>query len=232
MPAYILSPFKPAPVLLIPGMPTYLWGSFNDKTGPTQGVVLADSGNGAIATVKFLITSGNVPVAGSLVTIVGSANGAGGFNITNQIILTVSAAAYPDAGVYTITFANATASGAASDAGQLIIPQPEVGEALTTTTSAPVVMPYGNSTYNQNQGLTAVVSFPSIPTSVVISLQQAVQDKDSEYQTIATVATVAGGVVTGSPQITVDPTLGRFFRFSNGSVVGGTSPTIVAKLLM
>jgi hypothetical protein len=94
-------------------------------------------------------------------------------------------------------------------------------------------MPYGNTLANLNQGLTAVVSFPSLPTSVIVSLQQAVQDIDSEYATVAAVATVSGGVVTAAgAQITVDPTLGRFFRFSNGTVVGGTLPTIVAKLLM
>ncbi len=170
MSAYVKSPFRQPPTLLYPGFPAYLWGSFNDKTGPTLGTILADSGNGAISSVKFLITSGNVPLAGSSVTIVGTANASGNYNGTFTI-LTVSAAAQPDAGVYTLTFTGTANSGAASDGGQLSIPQPEVGEALVSTTaSVPASMPYGNSTYNQNQGLTAVVSFPSLPTSVVVSL--------------------------------------------------------------
>ena len=49
------------------------------------------------------------------------------------------------------------------------------------------------------------------------------KDIDSEYANVATIATVAGGAVTGSSQVTVDPTLGRFFRFNNGTVVGGSS---------
>jgi hypothetical protein len=233
MPPYITSPFKPSPTLLIPGFPTYLWGSWNDKTGPTQGTVLSDSGNGATSTVKFQLTSGNVPIVGALVTIVGTANAAGAYNVTNAKILSVSAPTNPDFGIYTITFSGTGNSASAADAGQLIIPQPEIAEALTAISSAPAVMPYGNATFNQNQGLTAVVSFPSLPTSVVVVLQQAVQDLDSEYATVATVATVSGGVVTAAgSQITVDPTLGRFFRFSNGTVTGGTLPTIIAKLLM
>ncbi len=228
MPAYQTTPFKQSPALMYPGIPVYLWGSFNDKTGPTLGTVRATSGNGVNASVKFLISSGNIPVAGSLVTIVGTANASGNYNVTNATILTVSAAASPDAGIYTITFSNTTASVAASDAGQLIIPQPEVGETLTNSSSVPAAMPYGNSTYNQNQGLTAVVSFPSAPTSVTVVLQQAIQDIDSEYATVATIV----NATNTTQQITVDPTLGRFFRFKNSGTSGGTLPTIVAKLLM
>jgi hypothetical protein len=233
MSAYITSPFKPSPTLLIPGFPTYLWGSWNDKTGPTTGNVLSNSAVTTTATVTVQILSGNVPFVGAKITVVGSQNSAN-FNVTNATILTVSAAMVPDAGIYTLTYAiSSTTQGTLLDGGQFIIPQPEVGEALAAGASVPAVMPYGNATFNQNQGLTAVVSFPSLPTSVIVSLQQAVQDLDSEYATVATVATVSGGAVTAAgSQITVDPTLGRFFRFSNGTVIGGTLPTIIAKLLM
>jgi hypothetical protein len=65
-----------------------------------------------------------------------------------------------------------------------------------------------------------------------VYLQQAVQDIDAEYTTVATVVTVSGGQVQSGGQITVDPTLGRFFRLLNGDMVGGTLPTIIAKLLI
>jgi hypothetical protein len=207
-----------------------LWGSWNDRTGNTLGNVLSDSGNGTTSTVTFQLLSGNIPFVGALITIVGTANAGGSYNTTQSPILSVN---YTVQGVITVTFAGSGSSASASDSGQINIPQPEIGEALTAVSSIPAVMPYGNNTFNANQGLTAVVSFPSLPTSVVVSLQQAVQDLNSEYTTIATVATVSGGAVTAAgSQITVDPTLGRFFRFSNGTVVGGTLPTIVAKLLM
>jgi hypothetical protein len=219
-------------------MPSYLWGSFNDKTGPTTGIVTFSKTNGTTtATVKIQILYGNIPVNGSLITVVGSANGAA-FNVTNVAISNVTV--IPDAngnntGLYSLTYAitsTATPTTYTADAAQFIIPQPEVAEALAAGASAPVVMPYNIMNANMNQALTAVISFPSLPTSVIVTLQQAVQDIDAEYQDVASVVTVSGGAVTVGGQITVDPTLGRFFRFKNGTVVGGTLPTLVAKLLL
>ena len=238
MSAYQTTPYKQSPTLLYPGFPVYLWGNFNDKTGPTTGIVTFSKTNGTTtATVKIQILSGNIPKNGSLITVVGSSVSVN-LNVTNVAISNVTV--IPDAngndtGLYSMTYtitSTATPTTYTADAAQFIIPQPEVGEALVAGASVPAAMPYGNATFNQNQGLTAVISFPSLPTSVVVTLQQAVFDIDSEYQDVASVVTVSGGVVTVGGQITVDPTLGRFFRFKNGTVVGGTLPTIVAKLLM
>jgi len=238
MPAYSISPFKPTPTALTPGMPAYVRGSFNDKTGPTQGNVISDSASGTVGTVKFQILSGNIPAVGFLVTIVGTTNTSGAFNVVGSSILSVSTTA---AGICTITFALVSAAQADTpDGGQVIIPQAEIGEALTSGSSGsttygasvPVVVPYNIIAGNLNQGMTVVVSFPSYPTSCTVVLQQAVQDLDGEYATIATVATVTGGTISGNSQITVDPTVGRFFRLLNQNVVGGTSPTVVGKFLI
>lgn len=229
MSQYQLTPFKQPPALLVAGTPQYLYGSYNDKTGPTLGYVISDSGNGTTSTVVFQIQSGNVPIVGALVTIVGTANAAGGYNVTNVAIATVTTT---EQGVCTITFLNTATSASAQDFGAVQIPQPEVGEAVTAGSSVPCVAPYNNTTYNLNQALTAVISFPSFTslTAATINLQQAIQDMDSEYQTVATAATVAGGVITAGPQITVDPTLGRFFRFNTSGITG--TGTIVAKLML
>jgi len=233
MPAYITSPFKPTPNAMTPGMPIYLWGSYNDKVGPTVGNVLGNSASGTTATLRVQILGGNVPKVGALITVVGTANSAGIFNVTNAAITAVSAAINPDSGIYAIQYAiSSTTQLYTQDAGQFQVPQPEIAEALAAGASIPAVMPFNVMGPNLNQALTAVVSFPSLPTSVVVYLQQAIFDIDSEYQTVCTVATVATGAVQGSPQITVDPTLGRFFRFLNGTVVGGTLPTIIAKLIL
>ena len=232
MPAYQTTPFKASPVLLTPGTPSYLWGSYNDKTSPTFGYVISDSAFTTTGTVTFRIVSGNVPIVGALISVVGTANAGGNFNVTNATILTVVCT---DAGICTVTYAITSSSVAVgtADSGEVIVPQPEIAEALTAGNSAPVVVPYNNVTANLNQALTVVVSFPSLPSSVVINLQQAVQDMDSEYQNCGLVATVSGGAVTAAgSQITVDPTLGRFFRLNNGTVTGGTLPTIIGKILL
>ncbi len=232
MPNYQLTPFKAPPQLFVPGFPAYVRGSYNDKTGPTLGKVISDSGTGAVSTVTFEITSGNIPIPGSLISIVGSANAAGGYNVVNATILTVSSAANPDFGIFTVSFSNTATSSSAPDSGMVQIPQPEIAEALAAGASVPCVVPYNIMNANLNEAITVVVSFPSLPTSVIVYLQQAIQDLDAEYATVATVATVAGGAVSGNLQTTIDPTLGRFFRLLNGTVVGGTLPTIIAKMMI
>src|ERR1035437_6143899 len=133
MPSYIQSPFKPMPHLLTPNTPTYVWGSFNDLTGPTTGNVLSDSAVTTTATVKLQILSGNVPKAGSLITIVGAANSVN-FNVVNASLISVSSPTNPDTGIYTVTFTiTSTSQGTLADAGQFIIPQPELGENVSGT---------------------------------------------------------------------------------------------------
>jgi hypothetical protein len=238
MAVYQLTPFKATPTVLTPGMPAYVRGSYNDKTGPTLGNIISDSASGTVGTVTFQILSGNIPQVGFLITVVGTSNTGGAFNVINASILSVSTTT---AGACTVTFSLASAAQSTTpDGGQVIIPQSEIGEALTSGSSGsttygasvPVVVPYNIIAGNLNQGMTVVVSFPSYPTSCTVVLQQAVQDLDGEYATIATVASVSGGTITGNSQITVDPTVGRFFRLLNQNVVGGTSPTIIGKFLI
>jgi hypothetical protein len=201
------------------------------------GNVISNSASGTTGTLVFQILSGNVPVTGALITVVGCSNSAH-FNVTNVSVTVVSTT---DAGICTVTYAiTSTSQASTADSGQVIIPQPEIGELMSTLivaydgtnmASIPAVMPYNGVTFNLNQAITAVVSFPVLPTACTVVLQQAVLDIDSEYATVATVATVAGSTVTAGGQITVDPTLGRFFRlYVSGITVG--SGKIVGKLLM
>lgn len=228
---YISSPFKPAPAVLIAGKPEYVFGSWNDRTGPTFGNVLQDSSVTTTATVVFQIRSGNAPVVGSQIYVRGTANSAGVFNSpTTGIVL--SAVTNFSTGVCTVTYAiSSTTQGVTADAGEVEIPQPEVGEAVTDGSSVPVSLSFSTANPDEARGLTVVVSFPSIPDAAVVTLQQAVFDRDEEYADVATVVTVSGGVLSASGQITVDPTLGRFFRLHISGSSGGTLPTIVGKIL-
>src|SRR5579859_1597664 len=129
MSQYITSPFKPTPVLAVAGTPVYLLGGYNDKTGPTLGNVISDSAVTTTATLSFQIISGNIPVAGSLITVVGCAN-SNNFNVTNVAIISVVSTTA--SGVCTVTYAiSSTSQGTLADGGQVVIPQPETGDTVS-----------------------------------------------------------------------------------------------------
>lgn len=228
-PLYITSPFKPSPVLLISGRAQYLFGSCSDRTGPTIGFVVSVHSNGSTTgTVVFQIMSGNLPAVGSLISIVGTTVGGGNFNVTNATILTES----DNGNQVTVTFAivsTATPTSATADSGQVMIPQPEVGETLVNGASVPCAVSFSTASPDQDRAFAAVVSFPTLPTAAVVTLQQAVIDLDAEYADIATVISVSSSAIVSGGQITVDPVLGKFFRFNVSGHTGGG--TIVGKLL-
>jgi hypothetical protein len=239
MPAYVTSPFKPVPALLVSGNPSYLYGSFDDKSSPTQGAVLTNAGVTTTATLAFLITSGKIPVVGELITVIGCANSAN-FNVTNVAIASVSVVAAT--GVCTVTYAiSSTTQGTLADVGAVFIPRAEVGEALGNGSSAPVAAPFNNPQVDQGKVLSVSVKFPSLPTATTVKLQGANFDIDAEYEDIATVATVAGGVVTVGPDWNtgqgasgtaagVNQLNYRFYRLNVSGTSGGSSPTIVGKI--
>jgi hypothetical protein len=206
---YQLTPFKSSPQLMIQGVVSYLFGKFAQDIAPTQGYVLSDSAATTTATVTVKITQGNVPLPGSLITIVGSANSSGIFNVTNAVILTVSAAQVPDAGVYTLTYAIAsTTQATTADGGLFYIPQPEIGDTLTAgivaalpASSAPVTSPVG-APNSIGKSLSATVTLPAssaaIPSTlsgVTVNLQGSNVDRDDHYSTVATIGT---GIAAGT----------------------------------
>lgn len=250
MPFYIQSPFKPVPQLLIAGTPAYVFGSFNDKTGPTLGVVLSDSGNGTTSTVTFQIISGNIPITDTLVTIVGTANNAGAFNVTNAQVLSVTQVDTPDDGVYTITFLGTGTGAKANDYGQLIIQQREIGDALTSAGGSSFPVNAGAAGPNSNgKSLSVTVKLPattaanpSTLSGVTVNIQGANLDLDSEYNTIGVVGTgLAAGTTTDWQSGQGDTATGtlaagsvtfpnfRFYRL-NVSAATGAGP-IIGKIL-
>lgn len=230
MPVYITSPFKPPVQLLVPGTPSYVFGSWNDRTGPTIGSVISDSAVTTTGTLTFRILSGNVPVVGALITVRGTSNASGHFNVTNATILTVSAPADPDAGIYTVTYAITSSTlSTTGDSGEVCIPQPEIGEALTAgAASVPVAAPYAAGNTNYEKTISVNVKFPSSPTTAVVVLEAANFDLDSEYATIATVVDDASPNPQDG-QIEVESNF-RFYRLKVLSTTGGSSPTVVGSI--
>ncbi len=199
---------------MVQGTPEYLFGSWNSNTGPTLGSVISDSAVTTTGTLKFQILSGNIPVVDSLITVVGTANASGHFNVTNASILSVSAAASPDLGVYVVTYAITSSSLATTaDAGQVYIAQPEIGDVVSAAvisgigtvvaSSAPVVSPVsGPNSVGKSLSVTIklpanTAANPNTLTGVTVVLQGANLDLDGEYNTVATVAlTKAAGTTT------------------------------------
>ena len=200
---YLKSPFKPMPKSLILGTPEYVYGSFNDKTGPTFGYVQSNSGVTTTGTLVFRIVSGNIPFVNALITVVGCANSAN-FNVTNATILTVSCT---DAGICTVTYAiSSTSQASTADGGQVYIAQPEVPDNLTASivsnlstnagASEPVAAPVGAPSSGRSISVTLTLvansaTYASNLSGVTAVIQGANLDLDGEYATVGTI-TAAG----------------------------------------
>jgi len=235
MPQYQKTPFRASPQLGVAGTPSYLIGSYNDKTSPTLGRIISDSAVTTVATLVFQIVDGNVPVSGSLITVVGAANSAN-FNVVNAVVTVVSVSAE---GVAMVTYAiTSTSQGTLADTGLVIIPQPEVGETISAAyTSVPVARPFNNPNIQQGQSLTATLNLLSggSLSTVTAILQGADFDIDGEYQTIysftaagasGSIYTFQSGQGTAATVAAVNLLNYRFYRFilspvtGSGSVIG------------
>lgn len=233
MPAFINSPFKPAPKLLIPGHPTSLWGSFNTNVPPTRAWVTSVALASNVATVTVQILEGNIPVVPTYgtqtISIQGTASEGGVFNVSEVTVTSVSFNA--TTGIGTVVFPlTGTNLATTADGGTAIMEQPQVAEALVNGASQSVACSNAQSAGANARTLSAQVIFPSIPTTVTtVTLQGSLYDVASEYEDIGTVASVAAGVVTGG-NYSVTGLAWRFYRFNTTGVSGGTNPSIFASL--
>jgi hypothetical protein len=245
---YVTSPFKPVPKLLLQGRAEYVFGSLNDNTGATTGYVISDSAVTTTGTVVFQVVSGNVPVVGALITIVGTANSAGIFNVTNAQILTV---VVTEQGVCTVTFAIASTTQASTqDYGQVQIPQVESGDALTSAggASIPVCVPASPS-QQSGKSLSATVTFPtqqlgvaSTLSAVTVVVQGSNVDRDDHYNTVGTItaAGAAGSTVdwqsgqgnTGTGTLAAGSVNLPNFKFYRLNVTGATGAGPIVGTLM
>jgi len=202
---YVTSPYKAPVQLLVQGTPSYTYGGYNDKTAAAFGYIISDSGTGSVSTVVYQQTQGNLPIPGSLVTIIGSANAAGSYNVTNAVLTSVSA---NDFGVISITFAGSGSSASAPDAGQVLIPVIEVGDNLTAAlvaalpySSVPVAAVVGATVTGRSTSATITfpassAAFPSTLSAVTVVIQASNVDRDDHYNTIGTVTTTGAAGTT------------------------------------
>jgi len=222
MPPYSASPFQPNPVLLQPGQPGYAFGSFAEHLPDTRMQVTTTARAASVATVGVKILEGNAPAVGSLITIIGTTQAAGAFNVTNAALTAVTIDAVLGTG--TVQFAiGAGTTAQAADFGTAMVPTPEVGEALTNTASQSFAVPEPAGANTNPKTITWSTAYPTAPATVTMVLQGSLFDIDSQYQTLDTSTST-----TGEERVFTS-TAFRFLRLK-ASGVTGASPTCIGKI--
>lgn len=226
MPVYVNNPSGNNPVqMLLRGVPGYAIGSRNANQPTTLFQITQVALTSNVATITGLIREGFIPIIGSLITIRGTATGGGTFNVTNVAIASVTIDKIT--GIGTITFALVSANvGAVADAGQAYVPAPETAEALVNESSQAFAIQEAGAGDDNQLVVTWSTEFPSAPGAVTVNLQGAINNSDAEYTTIDTSTAVGGETrwYTG--------TRFRFVRLNIAGASGGSSPTMVGKILV
>lgn len=223
MPYYNATPFAANVQQVIAGFPAYMFGGFNDRVAPTKFQVTAVSADGTHGLLTGYIREGEIPLVGALLSTQGLSN------LTNLANVALTAVTLDANGLGTLQFLDSQTVALIADAGQAIIPVSETSEALANGTSVPVSVPYTNAPSNSSaRSVKAVVSFPTIPTTALVTLQSAIQNIDSEYSDLVTVASVATSTVAGGmATVTLEP--GRFYRLKISTLAD--AGRIIGKLI-
>lgn len=218
MPAYVKSPFKSPVQVLTAGLPSYVWGSYDDHSSSTVGAIISDSAVTVVGTVTFLIVSGPAPKVGEKIAVRGASRSAN-FNVSDGSATVISVVEEADAagiknGVVTVTYPiGSTSLGTAADGGQVVITRVEVGETAVNGASVPVAAPYNPANTHSNKLISASVTFTGTATGLVV-LQGSNFDEDSQYVTLGT-------VYSTSVQSTQEfETNYRFYRMNTSGLTG------------
>jgi hypothetical protein len=222
MPGYDASPFPPNPPCLVTGQPGYAFGSFAEHLPTTRMQVTTTARAASVATVGVKVIEGNIPSVGSLITITGTSQAGGAFNVTNAALTGVTIDAVLGTG--TVTFAiGAGTTAQAADIGTALVPTPEVGEALTNTASVQFAVPFPTGVGSQARTITWSTAYPTAPSTVTMALQGSLFDIDAQYQTIDT------STNTGGEERVATLSGYRFLRLKASNVTGAL-PTCIGKI--
>jgi hypothetical protein len=230
MPSFMTLPASMANrPLLVPGQPKYVFGTYTASTAPTRAILTNVALTSNVATVSLTLIEGAVPTTNQTITVQGCSNSV--FNIVAATVTAVSGFNTGDNSAGTVSYAvtHANVGSAAATAQYVVLPVAVLADALSSNLiSQQVALPYNDPRIDQSRTIVTQVSFPSLPTSVTVSLQAS--DDDINYTTIGTAAVIAGGVFTTGPLAQFTDQAANFYRLSCGTVSGGTLPTIQATI--
>ena len=177
-------------IQVLPGSITYLLGSRAPDGGTMNVTNVALTSN--VATVTVTGWSGALPIVGTPVTIRGTTNTSGLFNVSNAVLTGVT---LDSTGAGTLTFALTHANVvSAADTGTLTFPPQVTGEtaANSRTISAALTRPSGARSSN------AVFAQLTLPATGVTALTATAAESIDNVNWVARteVLTVAGSAIT------------------------------------
>jgi hypothetical protein len=238
MSLYQSDPLNKHVLQAVPGLPTYLLGSLARTVAPTRMTITAVASNGATQTYSVIVTEGQLPVAGQLVSVNGCTTNAQ-FNVVNAVIASVSFTNIPENGVGTFTVTQAGSTYVQTpDVGYALAPQIETGESFS------VLSPSGQPFYSQEVALMdntgpdlpftirGECSFPVIPGACTVQLYGAdFNGSTANYSLIGTFGVVSGGAVSQFSAVFTNIRL-RFILVYVSGIAGAGAAKIVAKVLV
>lgn len=217
-----MAPYNTAPsgikaVLASPGSATFLLGSRAPTGGEMYVTSVAIATN--VATVGVSSWDGNLPIVGTPITIRGTSQSSGLFNVTNAVVTAVTLDA---TGTGTVTFALTGANLATTaDGGILSFPPQITGETVAVGSTLPL-SPAFNQGRSQNSYFFEIVSdsVSALPTAATFTPQQANVNQDSAFVDIASVpvGTIAAGAITAAGGSFLTDAL--FVRLRTSAVTG------------
>jgi hypothetical protein len=229
MPPYMTSPFQIRPTLL-PGIPGYSFGKFNDRTPPSRFSISQVAITGNVATITVQLLEGLIPIIGALITIQGTQTAAGAFNVTNAALTGVTIDSTTGAGTLTFALTHANVATTA-DSGAALVPQPEVGDAATVSKGQQFAVDFKAGVNPQGKLISWEFHFPSAPSTWSVQLEGAIEDVDSQYEPLQAPVTNSSTQSSGTFFLN-SPVNISFVRINVTVLTGGTSPTIVAKIMI
>lgn len=220
MPAYVAPPLGKA-IALLPGVLGYSFGGFNSDAPYAKLSIQSVAITSNVATLNVTLLEGLIPLVGQLITVRGVQTAAA-FNVTNIAIASISLNL--TTGIGTITYACTNANVATTtDSGLATVPLAETTDTLAAGSGQQFAMQAASGLPSNSRDIGWSV-LDTGGATYSANLQVADTDADADYTTIAS--------VTASGQQTAVAVRANFVRINLSGVSGGTTPKIIARILV